>query len=78
MSLEHTNTQVSINREEGLLEEVTTLQETLQLIDEALDAPDFHERDRREVERNREFFQARYDTIIQLAGHSIKAAQIAA
>lgn len=75
---EHATTQISINREESLLEEATTLQETLSLIDEALQAPDFHERDRREVERSREFFQRRYDTVIQLAGHSIKAAQIAA
>ena len=50
---EHATTQISINREESLLEEATTLQETLSLIDEALQAPDFHERDRREVERSR-------------------------
>lgn len=64
--------------ETQILEQLGYLHETLALIDTSLEAPDFNEGDRIEVERSREFFAARHEAIAKLAGHSLRAAQYAA
>lgn len=65
-------------RIDQVADEVATLEETIGLIDQALSAEDFNDGDRTEVERSREFFEARYNAVLRLAGHSIKSAKFAA
>lgn len=54
------------------------LQQTVERIDRSLEATDFNQEDRSEVEANRAYFQERHDRLMAVAGHSIKAAELAA
>lgn len=56
-------------------DEIHTISETIQIIDNALVAPDFNEGDRDVVERSRAFFEQRQQTLLAMAGQSIKSTQ---
>lgn len=56
--------------------EVSVLEETLILIDEAVVADDFNLQDEGEIMKNRAYFEAQLTRAKLVAGHSIKSAQL--
>lgn len=50
---------------------VLHLQETLGIIDESMQAPDFNRADQTEILRSREFFEKQYRTLVKVGGSAV-------